>query len=129
MDRSATTSSSAAPSAATCPAEERDADPAREQATAHEAERLSQITAMVARHDAQLHRVVRRRGSRDPEIVDDACTYAWIQLLTAEHVDLRPPLWGALGWLTTCAVRYARMRDDAEPYLTTSDALALAAQP
>jgi hypothetical protein len=99
---------------------------AREQATAAHAERLRQITAMIARHDAQLHRVVRRRGSRRSGIVDAACKYAWIQLLTAEHVDLRPPLWEALGWVTTCAVRYARMLDEAEPHLAT-DSLAGAA--
>ena len=102
---------------------------APEHATSPHAERLRQVTAMVARHDAQLHRVVRRRGSASPGIVDDACRYAWIQLLTAEHVDLRPPLWEALGWLTTCAVRYARMRDDAERHVTATDALALAGQP
>jgi hypothetical protein len=80
----------------------------------HHSERLQQITAMVDRHDAQLRRVVRRRGSADPEIVDDACTYAWLQLLAAAHVDLRPPRWEALAWLTTCAVRYARMRNEVE---------------
>jgi hypothetical protein len=79
----------------------------------HRSERLQQITAMVDRHDAQLHRVVRRRGSAHPDVVDDACTYAWLQLLAAEHVDLRPPRWEALAWLTTCAVRYARMLDEA----------------
>jgi hypothetical protein len=85
------------------------------------AERLQRVAAMVAQHDAQLHSVVRRRGSRRPEIVDDACTYAWIQLLTAEHVDLRPPLWEALAWLTTCAVRYARMLSEAERHVAATD--------
>jgi hypothetical protein len=80
----------------------------------HRTERLQRITAMVERHDAQLHRVVRSRGSRRPDVVDDACTYAWLQLLAAEHVDLRPPLWEALAWLTTCAVRYARMLNEVE---------------
>ncbi|MGH2944544.1 MAG: hypothetical protein ACRDLN_17415, partial [Solirubrobacteraceae bacterium] len=78
------------------------------------AERLERITAMVARHDDELRRVVRQRGSRRPEVVDDACTYAWMQLLGAEHVDLRPPLWEALAWLTSCAVRYARMLNEVE---------------
>jgi hypothetical protein len=87
------------------------APPSHDDATMPHAERLRQVTAMVARHDAELHRVVRRRGSRSPAIVDDACRYAWIQLLAAEHVDLRPPLWEALAWLTSCAVRYARMLD------------------
>jgi DNA-directed RNA polymerase specialized sigma24 family protein len=80
-------------------------------AGALDGERLRRVSAMVTQHDAQLHRVVRRRGSSSAEIVDDACAYAWIQLLAAEHVDLRPPLWEALAWLTSCAVRHARMLD------------------
>lgn len=84
-------------------------------------DRLQQITAMVIRHDEELHRVVRRRGSRSPEIVDDACKYAWIQLLTAEHVDLRPPLWEALAWLTSCAVRHARMLAAAQRHVASAD--------
>lgn len=75
-------------------------------------DRLQHIIAMVSAHDAQLHRVVHRRGSASPEIVDDACAYAWIQLLAAEHVDVRPPRWGALAWLTSCAVRRARMLNE-----------------
>jgi hypothetical protein len=92
----------------------------------HRGERLQQITAMVARHDAQLHSVVSSRGSRHPEVVDDACTYAWLQLLAAEHVDLRPPLWEALAWLTSCAVRYARMLSEVERHVAGADALGLA---
>jgi hypothetical protein len=88
-------------------------------------ERLRQITAMVAAHDAQLRRVVRRRGSRSPRIVDDACKYAWLQLLTAEHIDLQPPLWEALAWLTTCAVRFARMLDEVERHVTAPAPLGL----
>jgi hypothetical protein len=83
----------------------------------HHDERLEQVAAMVAKHDAQLRRVVGSRGSRRPEIVDEACQYAWLQLLAAEHVDLRPPLWEALAWLTTCAVRYARMLNEVERYV------------
>jgi hypothetical protein len=72
-------------------------------------ERLEQIMTMRAQHDHQLRHVVRIRGSHDPEVVDDACGHAWSKLLAAEHVDLRPPRWGALAWLTTCAVRHARL--------------------
>jgi hypothetical protein len=85
-------------------------------------ERLRRVSAMVTQHDAQLHRVVRRRGSRSAAIVDDACAYAWIQLLAAEHVDLRPPLWEALAWLTTCAVRHAQMLDAVQRQLTAGAA-------
>ncbi|HEV7883055.1 MAG TPA: hypothetical protein VGO81_05775 [Solirubrobacteraceae bacterium] len=79
--------------------------------------RLRRVSAMVTQHDAQLHHVVRLRGSRSAAIVDDACAYAWIQLLAAEHVDLRPPLWEALAWLTSCAVRHARMLDAVQRHL------------
>ena len=72
-------------------------------------QRLEQIMTMYARHDHQLQRVVRYRGSDDPEVVDDACAYAWMKLLVAEDVDLTPPRWRALAWLTTCAVRHARL--------------------
>jgi hypothetical protein len=74
-----------------------------------DSERLEQIMTMRAQHDHQLRHVVRIRGSHDPEVVDDACGHAWSTLLAAEHVDLRPPRWGALAWLTTCAVRHARL--------------------
>jgi hypothetical protein len=93
---------------------------------AHRSERLQQIKAMVDRHDGQLRRVVRARGSRHPEVVDGACTYAWLQLLAAEHVDLRPPLWEALAWLTSCAVRYARMLDEIWRHVEGGDGSALA---
>jgi hypothetical protein len=88
-------------------------------ARALDGERLRRVSAMVTRHDAQLHRVVRHRGSPSAEIVDDACAYAWIQLLAAEHVDLRPPLWEALAWLTSCAVRHARMLDAVQRQLAS----------
>jgi hypothetical protein len=62
-------------------------------------ERLQQIAAMFADHDAQLHRVVERRGSPEHATVEDACAYAWAQLLTADHIDLGPTRWRALAWL------------------------------
>jgi hypothetical protein len=64
---------------------------------------------MRAKHDHQLRRVVRNRASHDPAVVEDACGHAWSTLLAAEHVDLRPPRWNALAWLTTCAVRHAQL--------------------
>jgi hypothetical protein len=64
---------------------------------------------MRAKHDHQLRRVVRNRASHDPAVVEDACGHAWRTLLAAEHVDLRPPRWGALAWVTTCAVRHAQL--------------------
>jgi DNA-directed RNA polymerase specialized sigma24 family protein len=70
-------------------------------------DRLTEITAMYAQHDAELHRIVHRRGSQNPDVVDDACQHAWTQLVAAEHIDLSPPRWRALAWLTTTAVRRA----------------------
>jgi DNA-directed RNA polymerase specialized sigma24 family protein len=62
---------------------------------------------MYATHDAELHRLVERRGSPHHATVDDACSYAWMRLLSAEHATLRPPRWQALAWLTTVAVHEA----------------------
>jgi DNA-directed RNA polymerase specialized sigma24 family protein len=70
-------------------------------------ERLQQIATMYATHDAELHRLVERRGSPHHATVEDACAFAWTQLLSADHVDLRPPRWQALAWLTTVAVHEA----------------------
>ncbi|MGI9099039.1 MAG: RNA polymerase sigma factor [Solirubrobacteraceae bacterium] len=70
-------------------------------------ERLRQIAALYVAHDAQLHSVVSRRGSRCAQIVDDACQHAWSKLLVADDVDLRAPSWRVLGWLTTTAIREA----------------------
>lgn len=69
------------------------------------ADRLQHIAAMYAQHDADLRDVVRRRsGGAQPATVEDACSYAWAQLIAAEHVDLRPPRWGALAYPTKTAV-------------------------
>ncbi|HEY0346431.1 MAG TPA: hypothetical protein VGC59_17395 [Solirubrobacteraceae bacterium] len=73
------------------------------------AQRLEQIMSMHAQHDHQLRRVVHFRGSRDPQVIHDACVHAWTALLAADDVDLRPPRWRALAWLTTCAVRHAQV--------------------
>jgi DNA-directed RNA polymerase specialized sigma24 family protein len=70
-------------------------------------QRRQQIAMMYAAHNGELQRLVARRGSPDHATVEDACAFAWTRLLTAEQVDLRPPRWHALGWLTTVAVREA----------------------
>jgi DNA-directed RNA polymerase specialized sigma24 family protein len=73
----------------------------------HDGDRLQQIATMYAQHHATLHGIVRRRGSQNPDVVDDACQHAWAQLVAAQHIDLRPPRSRALAWLTTTAVRHA----------------------
>jgi len=74
-------------------------------------DRLEQIADMYAKHDDELHRLVRSRqfghGHISPLVVDDACSFAWTQLLTHDYVNLGPPRWRALAWLTTCAVHEA----------------------
>jgi DNA-directed RNA polymerase specialized sigma24 family protein len=70
-------------------------------------QRRQQIAAIYAEHDRELHRLVRRRASQNPVIVQDACAHAWTQLLANDHVDLRPPLAPALAWLATTAIRHA----------------------
>ena len=70
-------------------------------------DRLDAIAAMYATHHEQLQRLVRRRGSSDEQNVQDACAYAWMQLVRADHVNLGPPRWRALAWLTTTAIRHA----------------------
>lgn len=70
-------------------------------------ERLEQIADMYAAHRAQLHRVVLRRGTTSDAIAEDACSFAWMQLLTHDYVELEPPRWGALAWLTQTALHQA----------------------
>ena len=68
-------------------------------------ERLQHIAAMFARHADELRDLVRRRASgAQPATIDDACSFAWTQLISAEHIDVRPPRWSALAWLTTTAI-------------------------
>jgi hypothetical protein len=68
-------------------------------------DRLAQITDLYIRHHAQLHAVVRKHGSHNRAVVDDACAHAWLQLLASPQIDLRPPRWRALAWVPTCAIR------------------------
>jgi DNA-directed RNA polymerase specialized sigma24 family protein len=70
-------------------------------------DRVAVIAAMYRRHDAQLHAVVRKRASANAAVVDDACAHAWLKLLSTAAVDVGPPRWSALAWVTTCAVRRA----------------------
>jgi hypothetical protein len=54
-------------------------------------DRLQQLAALYTQHDAQLRRVVARRVAAQPATIADACSHAWTQLLTAEHIDLNLP--------------------------------------
>ena len=70
--------------------------------------RNDQIAAMHRRHERELRRRVARRSRADPSTVEDACSHAWLQLLTHPSVDLASPDWRLLGWLTVTATREAR---------------------
>jgi hypothetical protein len=64
-------------------------------------QRLQQIATMYSSHHDQLRAVVYRRGSQNLQVVEDACSHAWTQLLATEQIDVRPPRCVALGWVTT----------------------------
>jgi hypothetical protein len=76
-------------------------------------DRRQQPPRCFVKHDAQLLSVVGRRVAAQPATVADACSYAWAQLLAAEHIDLTVP-WGSLAWLTMTAVREAWRLDELE---------------
>ena len=70
--------------------------------------RNDQIAALHRTHAGELRRRVAWRSRADPETVEDACSHAWLQLLTHPSVDLASPDWRLLGWLTLTATREAR---------------------
>ena len=69
--------------------------------------RNEQIAAMHREHARQLERWVERRARASPETIEDACSFAWLQLLTHTCIDLDAPTWRALGWLMQTATREA----------------------
>ena len=69
--------------------------------------RLQDVAALYALHSEPLKRLVAKRATTDPDTIEDACSFAWTQLLTHEDVDLQPPHWRSLAWLTQTAMREA----------------------
>lgn len=69
--------------------------------------RNAQIAAMHRECARELQRRVARRAHADPQTIEDACSHAWLQLLTHHSADLGPPDWRVLGWLTQVATREA----------------------
>jgi hypothetical protein len=73
------------------------------------------VAALHDRHDGELRSVVARRATSDASIVASACREAWAQLVDADDVDLYPPRWSALAWVTSCAMRRAcALADEAD---------------
>ena len=70
--------------------------------------RNDQIAALHRVHTGELRQRVARRSRADPSTVEDACSHAWLQLLTHPSVGLASPDWRLLGWLTLTATREAR---------------------
>jgi DNA-directed RNA polymerase specialized sigma24 family protein len=70
-------------------------------------DRAEAIGALHREHARELERRVARRARAGSQTIEDACAFAWLQLLTREHVDLAPSSAGALAWLTQTATREA----------------------
>lgn len=67
-----------------------------------------ELIAVLHREDSRrLERRVARQARTDPQTIEDACSFAWLQLLTHTAVDLGSPSARVLGWLTQTATREA----------------------
>lgn len=71
------------------------------------ATRADQIAALHREHALRLVQRVARRAHADDHTIEDACSFAWVQLLTHPTVDLGLQHAHALGWLTQTATREA----------------------
>lgn len=67
-------------------------------------DRRARIAVLYARYHQALSHNVYRHGSPNPAIVEDACSYAWMQLVAQEHVQLDPM---PFAWMLTVAKRQA----------------------
>jgi DNA-directed RNA polymerase specialized sigma24 family protein len=71
-------------------------------------DRIERIAAMHAQHARRLERQVACRVYATPQTIEDACSFAWMQLVRHTSVDLGLPDAPALGWLSLTATREAR---------------------
>jgi len=69
--------------------------------------RVEQIAVLHREHAGQLEQRVARRAHADHQTIEDACSFAWLQLLTHPKVDLGFPRDGVTRWLTQIATREA----------------------
>ena len=70
-------------------------------------DRCQRIAALHRACARELERRVARRAYADPQTIEDACSYAWLQLLTHPAVDVGAPSHLLLGWLTKTATHEA----------------------
>lgn len=73
--------------------------------TLYPMDRATQIEALYRRDAARLQRAVARRARADQTVIEDACAYAWVELLTNENVDVTAD--AIFGWLLLVATREA----------------------
>lgn len=71
------------------------------------ATRLDRIAAMHGEHARELERRVAPRARAEPQTIEDACSFAWMQLITHPSIDLDGQSYRALAWLTRTAVHEA----------------------
>jgi DNA-directed RNA polymerase specialized sigma24 family protein len=69
--------------------------------------RAAQIADLYREHARRLERRVACRACADPQTIEDACSFAWLRLLTSPVGDLATPQQRLLGWLTMTATREA----------------------
>ena len=67
--------------------------------------RLERIAAIHRAHARELEHRVARRAHATPQTIEDACSHAWVQLLTHSQVDVGQPAWRVLAWLAQTATR------------------------
>lgn len=65
--------------------------------------RDQKITRLYESHATRLQRVVASKVRATPETIEDACGFAWAQLVA--HTEVDPASSGAYGWLIMVAVR------------------------
>ena len=68
--------------------------------------RNEQISDLFRSEQATVERRVARKANVPAATIEDACSYAWTQLVAHTEVNLTPT-WQVLGWLTTVAAREA----------------------
>lgn len=68
-------------------------------------DRTAQIEDLFRRDAARLERIVSRQVRADAAVIEDACAFAWMQLVTHQAVD--PSHEHAFAWLARVAVRQA----------------------
>jgi hypothetical protein len=97
----------------------------RHDPTTSTATRLERIAVMHREYARALERRVARRARAEPQTLEDACSFAWMQLITHPSIDLDGPSCGALAWITQTAVHEAWRLEARRPRDELLDPVAL----